>query len=70
MIKWKYGLYATHTVPQSIGHKIIFVSINTFSMVFMMTINTLNEYTIRLHFSQTDIAKVVIIIHHISNELW
>ena len=70
MIKWKYGLYATHTVPQSIGHKIISVSINTFSMVFMMTIYTPNEYTIGLHFSQTDIAKVVIIIHHISNELW
>ena len=35
-----------------------------------MTIYTLNDYTIRLHFSQTDIAKVVIIIHHISSELW
>ena len=69
MFKWKYGLYATRTVPQSIGQKIISVSINTINMVFMMTIYTLNEYTVTLHFPQTDIAKVIII-HHISNELW
>ena len=59
-----------HTVPQSTGYNIISVYIDTFNMVDMMTICTFNEYTMWLHFSEADIARFVIILHHIPGKFW
>ena len=59
-----------HTVPQSTGDNIISVCIDTFNMIDMMTICTLNKYTMRLHFSEADIVRFMIILHHIPEKFW